>query len=73
MFIHSFISVIYFYVYSLYRNPDQDDSIYDCLLTSMAAVQAGDVRASFLFVGDLNSHHQKWLCSTTTNNHGVAV
>ena len=32
-----------FYVYSLYRNPDQDDRIYDCLLTSMAAVQAQDV------------------------------
>ena len=43
-----------FYVYSLYRNPDQDDRIYDCLLTSMAAAHAEDVRASFLFVGDLN-------------------
>ena len=31
-----------FYAYSLYRNPDQDDRIYDCLLTSMAAVQAED-------------------------------
>ena len=39
-----------FCVYSLYRNPDQDDRIYDCLRTSMAAVQAEDVRASFLFV-----------------------
>ena len=28
----------HFYVYSLYSNPDQDDRIYDCLLTSMAAV-----------------------------------
>ena len=46
-----------FYVYSLYRNPDRDDRIYDCLLASMAAVQAEDVRASFLFVGDLNDHH----------------
>ena len=27
------------YVCSLYRNRDQDDLIYDCLLTSMAAVQ----------------------------------
>ena len=27
---------------------------------------------SFLFVGDLNGHHQEWLCSTTTNLHGVA-
>ena len=46
------------YVYSLYRNPDLDDRIFDCLLTSMAAVQAEDVRASFRFVGDLNGHHQ---------------
>ena len=29
-----------FYVFSLYRNPDLDDRIFDCLLTSMAAVQA---------------------------------
>ena len=48
-----------FYVCSLYRNPDQDDRIYDCLLTSMASVQAEDVRVSFLFVGDLNGHHQE--------------
>ena len=27
----------------------------DCLLTSMAAVHVEDVRASFLFVGDLNA------------------
>ena len=47
------------YVFSLYRNPDLDDRIFDCLLTSMAAVPAGDVRASFLFVGDLNGHHQE--------------
>ena len=39
----------------------------------MAAVQAEDVRASFLFVGDLNGHHQEWLGSTTTNLHGVAA
>ena len=29
--------------------------------------------ASFLFVGDLNGHHQEWLSSTTTNSHGVAA
>ena len=39
----------------------------------MAAVQAEDVRASFLFVCDLNGHHQEWLGSTTTNSHGVAA
>ena len=44
------------YVYSLYRNPDLADRIFDCLLASMASVQAEDVRASFLFVGDFNAH-----------------
>ena len=39
----------------------------------MAAVQAEDMRASFLFVGDLNGHHQEWLGYTTTNSHGVAA
>ena len=42
----------------------------------MAAVQAVDARASFLFVSDLNGHHQEWLgstTSTTTNRHGVAA
>ena len=48
------------YVFSLYLNPDLDDRIFDCLITSMAAVQAADVRVSFLFVCDLNGHHQEW-------------
>ena len=61
------------YVFSLYHNPDLDDRIFDCLLTSMAAVQAEDMCASFLFVGDLNGHHQEWLGSTTINRQGVAA
>ena len=61
------------YVFSLYYNPDLDGRIFDCLLASMAAVQAADVRASFLFWGDLNGHLQEWLGSTTTNPHGVAA
>ena len=44
-----------------------------CLLASMAAVQAEDVRVSFLFVSDLNGHHQEWMDSTTTNSHLVAT
>ena len=52
-------------MYSLYRNPDLDDRIFDCLLASFTAVQAEDVHASFLFVGNLNSK--------TTNLHGVAA
>ena len=47
------------HVYSLYRNPNLDVRIFDCLIASMAAVQAEDVRASFLFVGDSNGHHQE--------------
>ena len=39
----------------------------------MAAVQAEEVRASFLFVGDLNGHHQEWFSSTIMNRHGVAA
>ena len=61
------------YVYRLYRNPDQDDRIFYCSLASMAAVQTEDVCASFLFVGDLNGHHQEWLGSTTMNRHGAAA
>ena len=39
----------------------------------MAVVQDEDVRASFLFVLDLNGHHQEYLGSTTTNRHRVAA
>ena len=60
-------------MFSLYHNPDVDDLIFDCSLTSMAAVQAEDVRTSFLFAGDLDGYHQDWLVSTTTNRHGVAA
>ena len=38
-----------FYLFSLYSNPNQ--WIIYCLLTSMAALQAEDVHASFLFCG----------------------
>ena len=56
----------------LYLNPDLDDRIFDYVLASMAAVQAEDISASFLFVGDLNGHRREWLGYTTTNRHGVA-
>ena len=47
--------------------------IFDYLPTSMAAVRADDVLASFLFVGDLNGHHQEWLGSTTMSGLGVTA
>ena len=61
-----------FYEFSLHRQTDLDDRIVDCLLTSLA-VQAEVVRASFQFVGDLNSRHQEWLGFATTNRHGVTA
>ena len=61
------------YEFCLYRNPDLDDQIFDCLLTPMANMLAEDVCAFFLFVGAKNGHHRKWLGSTTTNRHGVAA
>ena len=60
-------------VFSLYRNPDLDDRIFDSLLASLAAVQTEDILASYLFVGDLNGDHKEWLGSTTTNRQGVAA
>ena len=60
-------------MFSLYHNPDLDDGVHECLLTSMAAVQAEDLRASFLFMGDVNGHHQEWMGSTTSNRQGVAA
>ena len=62
------------YVFNRYRNPDLDDRIFDCLLTSMNAVQAENACASFLFVGNLNGLIRSgWVLHTTTNRHGVAA
>ena len=54
------------------RNPDLDDRIFECLLTSIAAVQTEDMRATFLFASEVNGYHQEWLSSAATNRHGVA-
>ena len=61
------------YVFSFHRDPDLDDRNFYYLLATMASVQSEDIRATFLFQGDLNGHHQEWLGSTTTNRHGVAA
>ena len=60
-----------FYLFSVYRNPDLDDQIFDCLLNSMAVIQGNDRKAAFLFVGDFNAHHREWLNSVSpTDCHG---
>ena len=56
-----------FYEFSFDRNLELYDRIFDCLLTAMAGLQAEVVRVSFIFVGNLDGHHQEWLGSTTTS------
>ena len=60
---------------SIFTTTDVADRIFDCLLSSMAAMQAEDICASFLFVGDLNGiiSSGRVLRSTTTNSYGVAA
>ena len=63
-----------FYLFSVYRNPNANDHIYDCLLNSMAAIQGNDRKAAFLFVGDFNAHHREWLNSVSpTDRHGQSA
>ena len=59
-----------FYVFGVYRNSDLSDKISDCPLTAMAKMQSVDRNASFLFVGDVNTHHEERLVSSTKNLHG---
>ena len=35
-----------FYLFSIYRNPDADDEIFDCSLNSMASIQENDRKAA---------------------------
>ena len=63
-----------FYIFSMYRNPNSDDSIYECLLNSYISIQEEDRKACFIFMGDLNAHHRNWLNSVSpTNQHGIAA
>ena len=45
------------------------ESIFDCLLTAMAKVQSVNRKASFLFVGDINAHHEEWFGSSATKGY----
>ena len=62
------------YLFSLYHNPDLDDSIYDCLLSSISNIQELDRKSSFIFFSNLNTHHQEWLKSVSpTDRHSIAA
>ena len=63
-----------FYVYAFYLNPGYDGSLYDCLFDSTAQVPPVDDKAVFVFVGDANAYHSKWLVSVSpTDQHGRDV
>jgi hypothetical protein len=63
-----------FYLFSVYRSPNADDTLFDCLLMTMARIQESDRRSAFVFVGDVNAHHVEWLSSRTpTNSSGRAA
>ena len=57
----------------MYRSPNTDDRVYDCLLSSMARIQTDDSKAVFCFVGDFNCHNAEWLGSRRTDSHGRAA
>ena len=40
------------YLFALYRNPSNDDSIYDCLLERIAMAQSRDPKASSVIFGE---------------------
>ena len=63
-------SRINFYIFCVYRSPNTDDRVYDCLLASMGAIQSVDRKAVFCFIGDFNAHHKDWLGSRITDSHG---
>ena len=54
------------YLFVVYRNLDVSINIFDCLLTAMAKVQSVDRKTSFLFVDNVNAHHEEWLGYSTT-------
>ena len=40
----------------------------------MSDIQQEDKKTAFIFVGDLNAHHQEWIGSVIgTDRHGVAA
>ena len=47
----------YYYIFGIYRRLNADDSILDCLLAKLEAVQQSDSRASFVLTGDFNAHN----------------
>ena len=61
------------YLFVVYRSPNTDDRVFDCLCEAMGSIQSVDPKSVFCFVGDFNCHHSEWLGSRITDAHGVAA
>ena len=53
----------------LYRNTDLDYIVYECHINTTAAFQESHQIASFVVVGDLNTHYRDWLNSFSSIDH----
>ena len=53
----------HFFMFSVCRNPNAGDGIFDFLLISMTAIQENYRKASYVFIRDSNAHHREWLNS----------
>ena len=61
------------YLFLVYRSPNMDERVFDCLCEAMESIQSVDPKSVFCFVGDFNFHHSEWLGSHITDAHGVAL
>ena len=61
------------YVIGVCRNPNLLDNIFLSLSTAMAKILSVDRKASFVFVGHANAHHEEWFRSSTATFHGRAA
>ena len=62
-----------FYLFVIYRSPNTDDIVFDCLCEVMGSIQSVDPKSVFCFISDFNCYHSEWLGSRITDAHGVAA
>ena len=61
-----------YYIFGVYRSPNADNGIYDCLISKLHDIQVSDAKSSFVFTGDFNAKHLAWH-SQITDDDGRAA
>ena len=61
------------YLFVVYRSPNTDGRVFDCLCEAMGSVQTVDPKSVFGFVSDFNYYHSEWLGSLIADAHGAAA